>query len=94
MEKGSQPEGLHEEATTELRGAGRRDRAARRNTDGARVGGGPSFDCSGVEAGSNESFWEHHGEAALTEARMEDAAGRLYAVATSTCLILDGEAGG
>jgi hypothetical protein len=27
---------------------------------------GPSFDCSGVEAGSNESFWEHHGEATLT----------------------------
>lgn len=26
----------------------------------------PSFDCSGVEAGSIESFWEHHGEATLT----------------------------
>jgi len=31
---------------------------------------------------------------ALTEARMEDAAGRLYAHATSTCLILGGETGG
>jgi uncharacterized protein (TIGR00369 family) len=31
---------------------------------------------------------------ALTEARMEDAAGRLYAHATSTCLILDRETGG
>lgn len=31
---------------------------------------------------------------AVTEARMEDARGRMYAHATSTCLILNGEAGG
>lgn len=31
---------------------------------------------------------------AVTEARMEDARGRLYAHATSTCLILDSGAGG